>query len=140
MQTFRMPDVGEGLTEAEIVRWFVEPGEQVDVNQIVCEIETAKALVELPCPFEGTVAQLHATTGEIVPVGGDLISVETADEPPAREPVLVGYGTSNEKPVRRRRRPTTPRARRPRRPDRRAPRRNRCGMAAMRSLGPLKNA
>lgn len=108
MQTFRMPDVGEGLTEAEIVRWFVEPGEQVDVNQIVCEIETAKALVELPCPFEGTVAQLHATTGEIVPVGGDLISVETADEPPAREPVLVGYGTSNEKPVRRRRRPTTP--------------------------------
>ena len=50
MQTFRMPDVGEGLTEAEIVRWFVEPGEQVDVNQIVCEIETAKALVELPCP------------------------------------------------------------------------------------------
>ena len=71
MQTFRMPDVGEGLTEAEIVRWFVEPGEQVDVNQIVCEIETAKALVELPCPFEGTVAQLHATTGEIVPVGGD---------------------------------------------------------------------
>jgi pyruvate dehydrogenase E2 component (dihydrolipoamide acetyltransferase) len=108
MQTFRMPDVGEGLTEAEIVRWFVEPGEQVDVNQIVCEIETAKALVELPCPFEGTVAQLHATTGEIVPVGGDLISVETADEPPTREPVLVGYGTSNEKPVRRRRRPTTP--------------------------------
>ena len=53
MQTFRMPDVGEGLTEAEIVRWFVEPGEQVDVNQIVCEIETAKALVELPCPSRG---------------------------------------------------------------------------------------
>ena len=51
---------------------------------------------------------------------------------PCREPVLVGYGTSNEKPVRRRRRPTTPRARRARRPDRRAPRRNRCGMAAMR--------
>lgn len=107
MATFKMPDVGEGLTEAEIVRWFVAPGEQVSVNQIVCEIETAKALVELPSPFEGTVAQLHAASGDVVPVGGDLISVETVTAepgPPAREPVLVGYGTSNEQPVRRRRR------------------------------------
>lgn len=107
MATFKMPDVGEGLTEAEIVRWLIEPGDPVSVNQIVCEIETAKALVELPCPFEGTVTHLHAGSGDVVPVGGDLISVETAQaqgEPPAREPVLVGYGTSNEQPVRRRRR------------------------------------
>lgn len=100
MDTFRMPDVGEGLTEAEIVRWFVEPGEHIEVNQILCEIETAKALVELPSPFEGVVSELHALAGQVVPVGGQLISVETA----SREPVLVGYGTSNERPVRRRRR------------------------------------
>ena len=100
MQTFRMPDVGEGLTEAELVQWFVEPGEQVSVNQILCEIETAKAVVELPSPFAGTVAELHALPGEVVAVGGDLISVEGG-----REPVLVGYGTTDEKPTRRRRRP-----------------------------------
>ena len=103
MPTFRMPDVGEGLTEAEVVRWFVEPGEQVSVNQILCEIETAKAVVELPSPFAGTVAQLHALPGEVVAVGADLISVEGG-----REPVLVGYGTTEQKPTRRRRRPATP--------------------------------
>ncbi len=102
MATFRMPDVGEGLTEAEVVRWFVEPGEQVSVNQLLCEIETAKALVELPSPFDGTVTELHAVPGEVVPVGGDLVSVQT------REPVLVGYGASDEKPVRRRRRAAGP--------------------------------
>ncbi len=101
MQTFRMPDVGEGLTEAEVVRWFVEPGEQVSVNQILCEIETAKALVELPSPFEGTVAELHALAGQVVPVGGDLISVEAQ-----REALLVGYGAAPQTPTRRRRRPT----------------------------------
>jgi pyruvate dehydrogenase E2 component (dihydrolipoamide acetyltransferase) len=108
MATFTLPDVGEGLTEAEIVRWLVAPGDQVSVNQIVCEIETAKALVELPCPFEGTVSELHASDGEVVPVGGDLISVETREGPPEetgkRQAVLVGYGTSNEQPVRKRRR------------------------------------
>ena len=51
MPTFKMPDVGEGLTEAEVVRWLVAPGEQVSINQVLCEIETAKAVVELPSPF-----------------------------------------------------------------------------------------
>ena len=102
MATFQLPDVGEGLTEAEIVRWLVEPGQHVDVNQMLCEIETAKALVELPSPFEGTVEELHAKPGDVVPVGGDLVTVQT------REPVLVGYGTSEEKPVRRRRRTVGP--------------------------------
>lgn len=102
MATFQLPDVGEGLTEAEIVRWLVEPGAHVEVNQMLCEIETAKALVELPSPFEGTVEQLHAQPGDMVPVGGDLVTVQT------REPVLVGYGTIEEKPVRRRRRQAGP--------------------------------
>ena len=53
---FNLPDVGEGLTEAEIVSWKVKPGDQVTVNQIIVEIETAKSLVELPCPFEGRVS------------------------------------------------------------------------------------
>lgn len=100
MATFRLPDVGEGLTEAEIVRWFVEPGEEVEVNQLLCEIETAKALVELPSPFQGTVTQLHALAGQTVLVGADLITVDSS--------VLVGYGTSEEKPTRRRRREPKP--------------------------------
>lgn len=103
MQTFRLPDVGEGLTEAELVRWLVAPGDQVSINQVLCEIETAKAVVELPSPFEGTVSELHAQPGQVLPVGADLISVEVS-----REPLLVGYGASPDKPVRRRRRPATP--------------------------------
>ncbi len=100
MATFKLPDVGEGLTEAELVRWFVAPGEQIEVNQLLCEIETAKALVELPSPFSGTVTEVHALPGQIVPVGADLVSVDSS--------VLVGYGTSDEPPVRRRRRETKP--------------------------------
>ncbi|MFN8184608.1 MAG: biotin/lipoyl-containing protein [Candidatus Nanopelagicales bacterium] len=63
------------------MRWFVEPGEQVGVNQILCEIETAKAVVELPSPFTGKVAHLHALPGEIVAVGADLISVDDGRAP-----------------------------------------------------------
>ncbi len=100
MATFKLPDVGEGLTEAELVRWYVAPGEQVEVNQLLCEIETAKALVELPSPFTGTVTQLHAVAGEVVAVGSDLVSVDSS--------VLVGYGTVEEKPARRRRRDPKP--------------------------------
>ena len=100
MATFKLPDVGEGLTEAEIVRWYVEPGEPVEANQLLCEIETAKALVELPSPFTGTVTELHAVAGEVVAVGADLVSVDSS--------VLVGYGTSEEQPARRRRREAKP--------------------------------
>lgn len=78
--TFPLPDVGEGLTEAEIVQWRVQPGDQVAVNQVVCEIETAKSLVELPSPFEGVVQELLVNEGDTVQVGAPIISVRGAGE------------------------------------------------------------
>lgn len=75
---FRLPDVGEGLTEAEIVSWKVAPGEQVAVNQVLVEIETAKSLVELPSPFAGTVTALLVEEGQTVEVGTPIISVDSA--------------------------------------------------------------
>jgi 2-oxoisovalerate dehydrogenase E2 component (dihydrolipoyl transacylase) len=76
---FRMPDVGEGLTEAEIVTWHVAPGDTVAVNQVLVEIETAKAAVELPSPWAGTVGQLLAEPGRTVQVGEPIIAIETAE-------------------------------------------------------------
>jgi 2-oxoisovalerate dehydrogenase E2 component (dihydrolipoyl transacylase) len=73
---FNLPDVGEGLTEAEIVSWKVAPGDTVEVNQVICEIETAKSIVELPCPFAGTVEELLAKEGDTVGVGMPIISVQ----------------------------------------------------------------
>jgi len=78
VQQFRLPDVGEGLTEAEIVRWHVKPGDQVTVNQIIVEIETAKAVVELPCPWAGTVDALLVPEGATVDVGTPIIAVNTS--------------------------------------------------------------
>jgi 2-oxoisovalerate dehydrogenase E2 component (dihydrolipoyl transacylase) len=72
---FPLPDVGEGLTEAEIVSWRVSPGDKVAVNQTICEIETAKSVVELPCPFEGEVSELLVSEGDTVEVGTPIISV-----------------------------------------------------------------
>lgn len=106
-QIFHLPDVGEGLTEAEIVQWRVAPGDTVDVNDVLVEIETAKSLVELPSPFSGTVGELLAPEGETVTVGAPIITIggaadaETpapAQPEPAAAPddggaVLVGYGT-----------------------------------------------
>jgi 2-oxoisovalerate dehydrogenase E2 component (dihydrolipoyl transacylase) len=76
LKEFRLPDVGEGLTEADIVAWHVKPGDQVEVNQIIVEIETAKAVVELPSPWDGTVARLLAEEGQTVDVGTPIIAVE----------------------------------------------------------------
>lgn len=76
---FDLPDVGEGLTEAEIVTWKVKVGDVVSVNQIIVEIETAKSLVELPCPFAGTVAQLMANEGDTVNVGSPIIAVTVSE-------------------------------------------------------------
>jgi pyruvate dehydrogenase E2 component (dihydrolipoamide acetyltransferase) len=105
MKVFNLPDVGEGLTEAEIVSWKVKPGDAVKVNDIIVEIETAKSLVELPCPFAGTVAELLAPEGETVEVGSPIITVSvggapaaaptedvvpTAKEDQAVEPGLIG--------------------------------------------------
>lgn len=79
--TFKLPDVGEGLTEAEIVSWKVKVGDTVKVNDIVVEIETAKSLVELPSPYAGTVAELLVSEGETVTVGAPIITVAAAEQP-----------------------------------------------------------
>jgi 2-oxoisovalerate dehydrogenase E2 component (dihydrolipoyl transacylase) len=126
---FAMPDVGEGLTEAEVVTWHVAPGDTVVVNQVIVEIETAKAAVELPSPYAGTVGELLVEPGRTVPVGAPIITIETAEAaapaevPPADEAgakigeagkdgriaTLVGYGPRPGSVQRRARRsPTTP--------------------------------
>jgi len=118
-QTFLLPDVGEGLTEAEIVSWRVAPGDTVAVNDVLVEIETAKSLVELPSPFAGVVGDLLADEGATVNVGAAIITIASADAaaPPAtagqsehgepHEPdgggsVLVGYGSAGHVQSRRR--------------------------------------
>jgi 2-oxoisovalerate dehydrogenase E2 component (dihydrolipoyl transacylase) len=91
---FRLPDLGEGLTEAEIVAWHVAVGDDVKVDQVVVEVETAKASVEVPIPFAGTVSALHGKVGDTVAVGAPLISVgERADSSEYSGNVLIGYGT-----------------------------------------------
>ena len=81
-QIFRLPDVGEGLTEAEIVTWKVRVGDQVSVDQPLVEIETAKSLVELPSPWEGAVLELLAQEGETLEVGAGLVSIGDSAEAP----------------------------------------------------------
>jgi 2-oxoisovalerate dehydrogenase E2 component (dihydrolipoyl transacylase) len=77
LQTFKLPDVGEGLTEAEVLSWRVAPGDTVTVNQIIVEIETAKAAVELPSPFAGTVHEILVQPGATVDVGTPIVTVDT---------------------------------------------------------------
>ncbi len=98
VREFPLPDVGEGLTEAEIVGWRISVGDEVEVNQPIVDIETAKAVVELPSPFTGTVTALLVAPGAVVPVGTPILAVEVSD----REPVLVGYGVGHEQGRRRR--------------------------------------
>ncbi|KRE93948.1 branched-chain alpha-keto acid dehydrogenase subunit E2 [Nocardioides sp. Soil774] len=83
MSEFLLPDVGEGLTEAEIVAWKVKVGDTIEINDVIVEIETAKSLVELPSPFEGTVLALLVAEGETVPVGTPIISVGAPGEEPS---------------------------------------------------------
>ncbi|WP_131739117.1 dihydrolipoamide acetyltransferase family protein [Actinomadura roseirufa] len=110
---FRLPDLGEGLTEAEILEWKVAVGDVVAVDQIVVEVETAKAAVDVPIPLAGTVTRLHAEAGAVVGVGEPLIAVAVPDERYREEEragsgnVLVGYGTSTARRSRRRT-PRTP--------------------------------
>ncbi|MCX4754066.1 dihydrolipoamide acetyltransferase family protein [Kitasatospora purpeofusca] len=136
LREFKMPDVGEGLTEAEILSWYVKPGDTVTDGQVVCEVETAKAAVELPIPFTGVVEQLFFPEGATVDVGTAIISVAVAgaagapvaaaavapvpvpapapapvvEAPEAPEPerreVLVGYGPRTGGSQRRARRTT----------------------------------
>ncbi len=80
LKEFKLPDVGEGLTEADIVRWHVKPGDTVAINQIIVEIETAKAIVELPSPYEGTVASLLVPEGQTADVGTPIIAVNVGSD------------------------------------------------------------
>ncbi|TDW81043.1 dihydrolipoamide acetyltransferase family protein [Kribbella sp. VKM Ac-2566] len=121
IQQFRLPDVGEGLVEAEIVSWKVKPGDTVKLNDTVVEIETSKSLVELPVPFAGVVTELLVPEGETVPVGTPIISVQTEsaealaddmvptipepEETGGRTAVLVGYGPKTTDAKRRQRKP-----------------------------------
>jgi len=75
---FKLPDLGEGLTDGEVVRWLVAEGDAIELNQPIVEVETAKAVVEIPAPYGGTVVKLHAAEGESLDVGAPLISVDTA--------------------------------------------------------------
>ncbi|MFG1673539.1 dihydrolipoamide acetyltransferase family protein [Micromonospora sp. NPDC049282] len=116
---FLLPDLGEGLSEAEIVEWRVAVGDVVTVDQTVVEVETAKAVVDVPCPYPGRVVALHGVAGEARPVGQPLITIASLDGGDAADPhatyreeeragsgnVLIGYGTGHGGPGRRRRRP-----------------------------------
>lgn len=124
-QTFLLPDLGEGPTEAEIVRWLIAEGDTVAVDQPVVEVETAKSAVEVPTPYAGRVITLHGTAGDTLEVGKPLLTVGAADTAPAarlsgraadtcREEeragsgsVLIGYGTPSGSGPARRRRPRT---------------------------------
>ncbi|MFJ5150545.1 dihydrolipoamide acetyltransferase family protein [Streptomyces sp. NPDC088353] len=110
---FRLPDLGEGLTEAEVVRWLVEVGDVVAIDQPVVEVETAKAMVEVPCPYAGVVTARFGEEGAELPVGAPLLTVAVgeqdagaagaaADDTEGSGNVLVGYGTGAP-PARRRR-------------------------------------
>ncbi|MDH6460707.1 2-oxoisovalerate dehydrogenase E2 component (dihydrolipoyl transacylase) [Micromonospora sp. A200] len=120
-QVFLLPDLGEGLSEAEIVEWRVAVGDVVTVDQSVVEVETAKAVVDVPCPYAGRVVALHGAAGEVRPVGQPLITIAPLDGDGGGEPaghatyreeeragsgnVLIGYGTGHAGAGRRRRRP-----------------------------------
>ncbi|WP_318306289.1 dihydrolipoamide acetyltransferase family protein [Amycolatopsis solani] len=113
MPDFLLPDLGEGLTEAAILDWRVQVGDTVTVDQIVVEVETAKAAVEVPVPFAGVVSALHGTPGQLLPVGAPLLSVGGFAEPGVTTSagsgnVLIGYGTAPTTRRKRARRPEAP--------------------------------
>jgi len=86
VKTFLLPDLGEGLTEAELIRWMVAAGDSVAVDQPIAEVETAKSLVEIPCPFEGVVSTLHGEAGQMMLVDEPFISVNTGGEEASTNP------------------------------------------------------
>src|SRR5690348_14800012 len=130
VRDFLLPDLGEGLEDAEVVTWRVAEGDRVALNQILIEVNTAKALVEIPAPWAGVVERLHAAEGDVVAVGAPLVSIrieaspggstqagqtvqagderspaeapppDAPPEPPRRTAVLVGYGVEEDEPAR----------------------------------------
>ena len=91
LKQFKLPDVGEGLTEADIVKWHVQPGDKVTINQIIVEIETAKAVVELPSPFAGVISELLVAEGTTADVGAPIVSVMVGEggAPASAAPLAV---------------------------------------------------
>ncbi|MDN5731398.1 MAG: 2-oxo acid dehydrogenase subunit E2 [Yaniella sp.] len=108
MKIFTLPDVGEGLTEADVANWMVKAGDTVTVNQVIAEIETAKSLVEIPSPWAGIVEELYAEVGDTVNVGDNFIGIKVTstagDDDDAPQAPLVGTGPKADTPGRRRRR------------------------------------
>jgi pyruvate dehydrogenase E2 component (dihydrolipoamide acetyltransferase) len=109
-KVFRLPDLGEGLTEAALIRWLVAPGDTVRVDQPIAEVETAKSVVELPSPFAGTVEALHGAEGDTLQVGAPLLEVAEEEGATGSGNVLIGYGTSGHSGTGRRRPPIRPAA------------------------------
>jgi len=103
VRDFLLPDLGEGLEDAEVATWRVAVGDQVELNQVLVEVNTAKALVEIPAPWAGVVERLHAAEGDVVEVGKPLVSISVSEEAgeqgkTKRRAVLVGYGVEEEEP------------------------------------------
>ncbi|WP_435146078.1 2-oxo acid dehydrogenase subunit E2 [Halobaculum sp. P14] len=84
-RTFELPDLGEGIAEGELVSWTVQPGERVEEDQVIAEVETDKALVEVPSPYDGTVVELHAAEGEMVPVDSVIVTFDVDGAEPAAD-------------------------------------------------------
>ena len=103
MRDFLVPDLGEGLEDATITSWSVAVGDEVELNQTLCTVETNKAEVEIPSPYAGRIVELGGAEGETLAVGAVLVRIATdapaparTDERPKRKPVLVGYGADDE--------------------------------------------
>ncbi|GAP55903.1 dihydrolipoyllysine-residue acetyltransferase component of pyruvate dehydrogenase complex, partial [Arthrobacter sp. Hiyo6] len=90
IKEFRLPDLGEGLTESEILSWKVAVGDKVALNQVIAEVETAKAVVELPSPFAGVVTALHEEPGTVVEVGKPIVSFEIEDDGSPAAGIVAG--------------------------------------------------
>lgn len=100
VKTFLVPDLGEGLEEVTVTRWDVAVGDQVELNQALCSVETAKAEVEIPSPYAGRVVELGGAQGDVLAVGAPLVRIDTGPATPdsdttTRNPVLVGYGADD---------------------------------------------
>jgi 2-oxoisovalerate dehydrogenase E2 component (dihydrolipoyl transacylase) len=105
VKPFVVPDLGEGLEEVTLSSWNVAVGDEVELNQILCSVETAKAEVEIPSPYAGRIVEIHGAEGDVLPVGSLLVRIDTtpdaAEETPSkgesstRKPVLVGYGADD---------------------------------------------
>jgi len=139
VRDFLLPDLGEGLEDAEIISWKVAEGDHVELNQPLADLNTAKAVVEIPSPWEGVVRTLHGAEGDVVMVGAPLVSIEVGAEgtnapappeaKPKRQAVLVGYGVEEEEP------PGEPQARDPAAPSARA---NAAGGGRVRATPPVR--